>query len=638
MNKLLIDYIKSYINESPVPLPGKYISARTQHKLSPNLSKDMSGLSTKDVLKILMKNIDERTCISFVNTYDENIPSFNINPSARYHTPHGNYAYPLTLDNLRELIGAGKIDGQSFAVDRPYFLLFKINSPNTIFIDKDGNTNYNSVRSVRRSDAKSKVISVEDDINTIIRNFIYFVRTSSIVHPKDQEWSSLDSDIYYKQQPFAYSKLEDKFEELLNKEIAVESFVNQFGLGLRNFITKNCSLNYRNKVPSDIEKHFFDETFNLLREYLVELSNSEVNKFYKGEEETDDFHKIYFICWLLSQVGVVTNQRKNNGPILTLLLRSIGLDGIIDQGSSTLHKHEPTQSVSLSFGNIKADNIDFLGTFENIFSTEASRSTLNDIAAEIYREEGFKYDTDFFSKNENPMGNIAGSTVYTYLEDLLMSYHHDDLILDRGLSTEGGQLKVKFDLYADVVDDYELAQIHEFIKLMYRAILKSPHKDKIKVNLGLSLFDYDAKIDISVIIKKLFEMQFFDTFVEDFCGAQIKLDSNNGVFDSETRSFLTYDQELVNTLRLSYTEIISKQGCGITIIIKDRSCLDDILNPTGNCYMFINKSAPITFDLTNMKLHLYGGSQNISDDGRKRINNRLIQKINEKYPKVKVKI
>ena len=57
MNKLLIDYIKSYINESPVPLPGKYISARTQHKLSPNLSKDMSGLSTKDVLKILMKNM-----------------------------------------------------------------------------------------------------------------------------------------------------------------------------------------------------------------------------------------------------------------------------------------------------------------------------------------------------------------------------------------------------------------------------------------------------------------------------------------------------------------------------------------------------------------------------------------------------
>ncbi len=213
MNKLLIKYIKNYLNESPVPYAGRYVSANIQHKLSPKISKDMTGLSTKDVLKVLMKNIDERTCISFVNSYNKRVPSFNINPRAAYHTPHGNYAYPLTLDNLRELIGSGKIDGQSFAIDRPYFLLFKINSPNTIFIDKDGTTNYNSVRSARRGDAKSKAISVEDDINTIIRNFIYFVRTLSAESPSSQEWSSLDSDIYYKQQPFAYSKLEDKFEE-----------------------------------------------------------------------------------------------------------------------------------------------------------------------------------------------------------------------------------------------------------------------------------------------------------------------------------------------------------------------------------------------------------------------------------------
>tara|TARA_Y100000592_G_scaffold24516_1_gene38322 strand:+ start:19311 stop:21224 length:1914 start_codon:yes stop_codon:yes gene_type:complete len=637
MNKLLTKYIKNYLTESPVPYAGRYVSADIQHKLSPNISKDMTGLSTEAVLKILMKNIDERTCISFVNTYDENIPSFNINPSARYHTPHGNYAYPLTLDNLRELIETGKIDGTDFAVDRPYFLLFKINSPNTIFINKDGNTNYNSVRSARRSDAKSRVISVEDDINTIIRNFIYFVRTSSVVNPKSQEWSSLDSDIYYKQQPFAYSKLEDKFEGLLNKDITTETFVNQFGTGLRNFLTKSCSLTYRNKVPSSIEKHFFDETFNLLKEYLVELSNSEINKFYKGDEETDDFHKIYFICWLLSQIGVVSNRRKNNGPILTLLLRSIGLDGIIDQGSSTLHKHEPTQSVSLSFGNIKADNIDFLGTFENIFDTEDSRSTLNDIAAEIYREEGFKYDTDFFSKNENPMGNIAGSTVYTYLEDLLLSYHHDDVILNRGLSIEGGSLKVRFDLYADFIDDYELAKVQELIKLMLRAILKSPHKDKIKIDLGLSLFDYDAKIDVSEFIKKLYAMQHFELLIEDFsgvAGAQIKLDDHDGVFDYMTRSFLTYDQELINAIRPSYTEIILQQGCGIAIIIKDRFYLDELL--VGNGYIFLNVSAPITFDLTGMSLFRFKKMEKHADHEQEK--QKIIQKINKKLPKAKVKI
>jgi len=638
MNKLLINYIRQYLIEATVPYSGRYISANIQHKVSPNISKDMTHLSDRDVMKILMQNIDERTCISFVNSYSSKIPSFNINPRAIYQTPHGNYAYPLTLNNLRELIETGKVDKQSFAVDRPYFLLFKINSPNTIFIDKDGTTNYKSVRSARRVDVKSKVISVNDDINTIIRNFIYFARTSRVIKPGSQDWTDLDTSIYYKQQPNAYSNLEDKFEELLNKDITVESFVNEFGIGLKNFITKNTSLSLKNKIPSDIEKHFFDETFKLLKEYLVELADSEINKFYKGEEETDDFHKVYFICWLLSQVGVITNTRKSNGPILTLLLRSIGLDGIIDQGSSTLHSSEPTQSVSLSFGNIKADNIDFLGTFNNIFKTEASRNTLNDIAAEVYQEEGFKYDTDFFSKNENPTGGLSNSTVYIYLEDLLMTYHYDDVILNRGVSIEGETLKVRFDFYADFIDDYNLAQVQEFIKLMLRAILKSPHKDKISINLGLSLFDHNAKIDISDFIKKLFTIQHFELLITDFCGSHIKLDDSkgNGVFDSETRSFLTYDQELVNFLKPSYIEIISSQGCGITIIIKNRFYLDAFLKPIGNCFMFINKSAPITFDLTGMSLFRLKKMEKSADHEQEKQN--IIQKINEKYPKAKVKI
>ena len=53
MNKLLINYIRQYINESPVPYEGKYISADIQHKLSPNISRDMTSLSTEEVLKTL---------------------------------------------------------------------------------------------------------------------------------------------------------------------------------------------------------------------------------------------------------------------------------------------------------------------------------------------------------------------------------------------------------------------------------------------------------------------------------------------------------------------------------------------------------------------------------------------------------
>ena len=633
MNKLLINYIKNYLNEAPIPYPGKYISAQTQHKISPNIRRDMTNLSDEDVLKTLMQNIGERTCISFINKYNENIPSFNINPRAAYETPHGNYAYPLTLENLREIITTKKVKGASFAIDRPYFLLFKVNSPNALIINKDGKTNYKSIRSARRSMSRGKTITLDQDINTVIRNFIYFARTLSTV--TKLEWSDVDSNIYYKQQPLAYSKLEDKFEELLNKNIDTKQFAISFGTGLRDFLTKKSSLSLKNKVPSNIEKHFFDETFNLLKKYLVELSNSDTNKFYKGEEETEDFHKIYFICWLLSQVGKISNRKKSNGPILTLLLRSIGLDAIIDQGSSTLHHAEPEQTVSLSFGNIKAANIDFLGTFNNIFSKDPHY--IEELAAKIYEEEGYSYDTDFFSENENPISDISGSTVYTYLEDLLLSYHSEDLILNHGVTVEGGQLKVKFDLYTDFfVYDYELTQVQEFIKLMYNAILKSPHKNKIEIDLGLSLFDYDAKVDISSAIKKLFKTQYFELLIKDFGGLRIKLDDSSGVFDSENESFLTYDQELVNLLKPSYIEIILNQGCGITIVIKDRFYLDSILNPVGNCCIFINTSAPITFDLTDMKLFRLKKMEKIADYEQEK--QKIIQKINEKYPKVKVKI
>ena len=629
MSKLLIKYIKSYLSESPVPYAGRYISANIQHKLSPNIRKDMTGLSIEEVLKILMQNIDEKTCISFVNSYNKKVPSFNINPRAAYETPHGNYAYPLTLEKLRELIESGKIDGQSFAIDRPYFLLFKIKSPNTVIIDKDGTTNYNSVRSSRRGDAKSKVISVDDDINTIIRNFIYFVRTLSVASPSNQEWSSLDSDIYYKQQPHAYSKLEDKFEELLNKDITIEIFIEKFGTGLRTFLAKNTSLTFRNKVPSDIEKHFFDETFNLLKDYLIDLADSEVNIFYKGEEETDDFHKIYFICWLLSKVGAVSNIRKSNGPVLTLLLRSIGLDGIIDQGSSTLHSHEPTQSVSLSFGNIKADNIDYLGTFENIFSTDSSRSELNDITAKIYEEEGYRYDTDYFSKNENPVSNIASSDVYVYLEDLLLSYSMNDTILNRGIKVEGNKIKVIFDLYADEIKT-DINDISHLIELIDTAILKSPYKDKIEVDLGVTVFEIEAKVDLLDTVKVLFKIQSLSNFIKNRCKGNLNF---SDIPNYESNVVLSCNRALSSYLG-SHLKLTIDESCSFTIKFEERFFLESILNVDD--YFIIDKAAPLTFDLLNMELFKPGSTKKHSNSEEEK--QKIIKQINEKYPNVKVVI
>ena len=629
MNKLLVNYIRRYLNESPLPYAGKEIGAKLQHELSPNISKDMTNLSDKAVIKTLMQSIDERTCISFVNEYDENIPSFNINPHASYKTPHGNYAYPLTLENLREIIYSKKVKGASFAIDRPYFLLFKVNSPNALIINKDGTTNYKSLRSTRRAMTRSKSITLDQDIDTVIRNFLYFVRTLQIENKKFQLWSSRDTDIFNRQLPHFCSLAEDKFEELANKDITIDNFFRRLGEVLRRFVFNFMSM--RRKVPSSVENKFLNDFSVFFKEYLVELSESEINKFYDGED-TDDFHKIYFICWLLSNVGEISNQKQSNGPILTLLLRSIGLDAIIDQGSSTIHQSEPEQTVSLSFGNVKAKDIEFLGTFRNIFKDAKSKDYIEEIAAEIYKEEGFRYDTDFFDKDENPASNLAGSDVYVYLEDLLLSYSMNDTILNRGVKVEGDKIKVIFDLYADEIET-DITDITHLIELIDNAILKSPHKDKIEVDLGVTIFEIENKVDLTKAIKTLFSIKSFDKFVENYCKDTLSL---SDIPDYESNVFLNFDQELLTCLSHFFTKLVVDKTCSFVINFGKRYYLDEILKE--NDYIVIDKLANVTFNLLDMGHDLLPGMKATSDDNIKRINSRIIQKINNKYPNVKVVI
>ena len=626
MNKLLLNYIKSYLKEATIPYAGEEIGAKLQHKLSPNISKDMTNLSDEGVMKILMQNIDEKTCISFVNKYDEDIPSFNINPNAGYKTPHGNYAYPLTLENLREIIYSRKVKGASFAIDRPYFLLFKVDSPNALIINKDGTTNYKSLRSARRAMTRSKTITLDQDIDTVIRNFLYFVRTLQVENEKLQPWDSRDTDIFNRQLPHFCSLAEDAFEELSNKDITVENFFRKLGEVLRKFVFSFLSI--RRKIPASVENKFFNDFSEFFKEYLVELSESEINKFYSGEDEdTDDFHKVYFICWLLSNVGEVSNQKQSNGPILTLLLRSIGLDAIIDQGSSTIHHAEPEQTVSLSFGNISAKNIDFLGTFNNIFAKDPDY--IEELTAKIYEEEGYKYATDYFSKNENPTSSIAASDVYVYLEDLLLSYSMNDTILNRGIKVEGGKIKAVFDLYADGIKT-DIDDISHLIELIDTAILKSPHKDKIEVDLGLTIFEIEAKVDLLDTIKELFKTKGFSSFIKNRCKGNLNF---SDVPNYESNVLLSCNRALSSYLG-SHLKLTIDESCSFTIKFEERFFLEMVLNIDD--YFNIDKAAPLTFDLLNMKLSKSGSmTKNSNHEEEKQ---KIIKTINKKYPKVKILI
>lgn len=48
MNKLLLKYIKSYLDEATLPYNAGEINAKLQHELSPNILKDMTNLSNEE--------------------------------------------------------------------------------------------------------------------------------------------------------------------------------------------------------------------------------------------------------------------------------------------------------------------------------------------------------------------------------------------------------------------------------------------------------------------------------------------------------------------------------------------------------------------------------------------------------------
>mgnify|MGYP001283294819 CR=1 FL=1 len=394
MNKLLLKYIKSYLAEATLPYKADEISAKLQHELSPNIPRDMTDLSDKETIKALMKNIGENTCISFVHAYDENSPSFNINPHARYHTPHGNYAYPLTLKNFRTLYNIKKVGGTDFATDRPFFLLFKIDSPNTLVVNKDGTTNYKDISSSRKFNKKTTKYnnsSIEKDIERVVRSFLYFSSSAFLdIEASDVE-NKFNKKLFNRALSNLITSLTSTFKQAGSGKFPVGELVKSFSYDLEDCFT-NIYYAFDSEITKKRHQELIDGLKSFITKLVIDLSETDVNKYKK----LGDFHKLYFSCWFLSLVAQNVTTAVSNGPIFTMFLKEAGIDGIVDFGSSTLHHAEPEQAVMLNFGNVKGKDIEFIGTFNNVFR-DLDKDRFEELAAEIYKTEGFKFSTDIFS-------------------------------------------------------------------------------------------------------------------------------------------------------------------------------------------------------------------------------------------------
>ena len=496
MNKLLLKYIRSYLAEATIPFSAKEIDAGLQNKLSPNIPKDVTSLSNEETIKVLMQNIDEQTCISFVNAYDENIPSFNINPYARYNTPHGNYAYPLTLKNFRTLYKTKKVGGTEFAIDRPYFLLFKVNSPNTLTINKDGTTNYKEIKSNKQAMSRGSKASSKQDIESVVRSFLYFSSSAFLdIEASDVE-NKFDKKLFHKALSSLTENLTYAFEKAGSGDYPIGDLAKSCSYYLEDYFT-NIFYAFDNEITKKRHQELIDNLKGFITKLVINLSETDVNKY----KHFGDFHKLYFTCWLLSLVAQNVTSADSNGPIFTMFLKEAGIDGIIDYGSATLHQAEPEQAVLLNFGNVEGKDVDYIGTFRNVFR-EMDGEKFENITAKIYEKEGFKFDTDVFSLQSQEERDAFSSEMWldsSYLHETIENKAHDlgaDMEI-KEVEFEGNFITISMSHFISTQTDVKSLLIYDIIK----HLLNQHYKGK-SVVIYLD-FDSLTQGNLTPIIEKI---------------------------------------------------------------------------------------------------------------------------------------
>ncbi len=392
---LLEKYIKAFLKEaasSAIIGLASDVTGKSQHQKAASYNVNMTELDSEETLLKVLENVGDNCFISFVDDYDEKVPRLEVSPEVSYDTPHGNYAYPLNIKNLKDIIEKSKVGGTSFALNRPYFHMFKkSNSLNYIEINKDGTNNYSG--------------NLEKDLKTIVHTAVINF-TAQLIEKEDKASSKNKLNIDHNNELLLIKK-KIKRKLIVSKNAGRDSFKEEF-LFLTKLLAKSVTYN-NNRIPSDIIK----ETIT----YLVRLTKMEAfsqnNIFFKTRtgKVKSNFHILYFACYMLSniisdnlsdlpsfedkdpndfdvskinkkltqkdddlfgdlQLDKILNNALDNttGPVFTMLLNSIDVDFINDKGSGTLHINEPIQAVYLN--SSKKESINLIGTFNNIFKTK----------------------------------------------------------------------------------------------------------------------------------------------------------------------------------------------------------------------------------------------------------------------------
>jgi len=350
---MLKEYVRLILEASQrgILYPPNRINSELQSQISTPQKNDKTHLTPEETVKDLSDKFGSNYYISFVRGYKGQVPDLSVNPFSRFATPHGIYTYLLTKTNLDDLFLRQRLNYSDFAMDRPYFHIIQIDSPNKAVLSPDSTSNKYA------NDNLGYNSQYYSDIQEMVRVALMSLPgTASYITKKV---NSLPSNIRKEYQNINKSN----YIKILYKSghrsshiaTAIEAAYKKLCIDTKELTFNEFTTNIAKFLASKIKQYY---TSRRSIDYNPSAAN---NKMYF-------LKNIYKISEILSYITPNPKQgsgRKNDPVRRSLLLQSIGIDALIDTGSSTIHHEQPEQALSVEFG--PHSTIKNLGTYNNIF-------------------------------------------------------------------------------------------------------------------------------------------------------------------------------------------------------------------------------------------------------------------------------
>ena len=388
-NRLLRKYIKESLGRevmlSPKRLRSRMTGGEQQRELTAVETIDKTSLSDEEVLEELIVAAGPDTYIRFERKYgDLEFPPLKVSPVINYKTPHGIYGYPLDQTNVENLVNSGSPTSADFATNYGFFHVYKLDKSRTANVVARVDDDVNQI--IGRYSTEKKVI---DDIAECIRVISYLFQESkrnppveipmpSSSLPKNSTVFSIEQDIVKLEQSQSQIDLSDIFNKY------------------KNYVIKTSE-------KADTSKKLIEFYKQEIASAIFKRKKTSVPTKRRNQNSTKQF---LLFKILKSSIGYIAEQfgyseGVKRSQYYSLLLKSVGITGITDSGTSSIHDNEPSQAVSFDFSG---DTIKPIGTFKNIFKSanfDELREKFNQILEDLTRNNIVNWSTNFVNERPN---------------------------------------------------------------------------------------------------------------------------------------------------------------------------------------------------------------------------------------------